>query len=182
MYNKIMNKKFGKHFSELATALFVIEQNELNNAIQTLREARKKHASVWIIGNGGSAATASHFANDLAKMCGIKAFSVADMTPTVMAFGNDDGWNVMFQHTIDVYLEPDDVIVAISCSGRSKNVIMAATSIPNLIVLTGKDTEENYLARMPNKAYLRAMNDDITVQEDVHLAMCHAIAKALRDE
>lgn len=175
-------KQLGKHFTELTNALLSVERNELNNAILLLREARKKRAAVWIVGNGGSAATASHFANDLSKMGGIKAFAIPDMTPTVTAFGNDDGWDVMFQHTVDVYLEPDDVVVAISCSGKSVNVVMAAKSIHNLIILTGNETEDNYLARLPNKAYLRAMSDDITVQEDVHLAMCHAIAKALRDE
>ena len=101
------------------------------------------------------------------------------MVPTVTAFGNDDGWDNMFSHTIDTYLESEDVVVAISCSGKSPNVILAARSIPNLIILTGRDYENNILMRMPSKAILCAESDDITIQEDVHLAICHAIAKEL---
>lgn len=174
-------KQIGSHFAELSAALLNVDREELKRAIETLREARKARSSVWIVGNGGSAATASHFANDLVKMAGIKAFAVPDMGPTVFAYGNDDGWDKMFQHTIDVYLEPQDVVVAISCSGKSVNVLMAANSIQNLIILTGNEFEDNYLSRLPAKAKLAAMSDDITIQEDIHLAMCHAIAKGLRE-
>jgi len=173
-------QQLGAHFAELSAALISVDRDEIKHAIEILRAARDGRHNVWIVGNGGSAATASHFANDLSKMCGIKAFSVPDMTSTTLAFGNDNGWDRMFQHTIDVYLEPDDVVVGISCSGNSHNVILAAKSIQNLIVLTGYNFDENILARMPAKAKIAAMSDDITIQEDIHLAVCHAIAKALR--
>jgi len=176
----VMNhSKIGSHFAQLSTALLAVDRDELMKAVSTLKIARTAKRNVWIVGNGGSAATASHFANDLSKMSGIKAFAVPDMGPTVTAYGNDDGWDKMFAHTIDVYLEPGDVVVAISCSGRSTNVIMAAKSIPNLIILTGRDFDNNWLVRMPAKAILHAESDDITIQEDIHLAICHAIAKEL---
>lgn len=175
-------KQLSSHFAELSAALLSVDRDELQKAIEVLRQARNSRKSVWIIGNGGSAATASHFANDLGKMCRIKAFCIPDMVPTVTAFGNDDGWDFMFQHTMDVYLEPGDVVVAISCSGKSINVAMAAKSIENLIVLTGDNFQDNFLTHMKSKAILPAMNPDITIQEDIHLAICHAIAKALRVE
>jgi len=175
-----MYKQIGAHFAQLSAALLSVDRDELRKAIETLSEVREKRGSVWIVGNGGSAATASHFANDLTKMAGIKAFSVADMGPTVTAYGNDDGWDRMFQHAIDVYLEADDAVVAISCSGLSANVIMAARSIQNLIILTGNGWDENALARLPARSLLVAAVDDITLQEDIHLAMCHAIAKELK--
>lgn len=175
-------KQIGSHFAELSAALLSVDRDELGKAIQVLREVRESRASVWIVGNGGSAATASHFANDLSKMCGIKAISIPDMVPTVTAYGNDNGWDRMFQHSMDVFLEPDDAVVAISCSGKSLNVIMAAKSIKNLIILTGNGYNENILTRLPARAILPAMSDDITIQEDIHLAMCHAIVKALRVE
>lgn len=167
---------------ELSTALLNVDKDELRKAVETLQLAKERRANVWIMGNGGSAATSSHFANDLSKMCGIKAFSIPDMMPTVLAFGNDEGWDRMFQRTVDVYLDVDDVIVAISCSGKSLNVVMAARSIQNLIVMTGNEVQDNYLAHMPNRAFLSAGSDEITVQEDVHMAMCHAIARLLRGQ
>ena len=170
----------GAHFAQVSSALMSIDREELRKAVAVLQAARESRANVWILGNGGSAATASHFANDLAKMCGIRAFSVPDMTPTVTAFGNDEGWDVMFQKVIDVYLEPDDAVIAISCSGRSKNVIMAAKGIQNLIVLTGDDYDNNFLLRLPARAVLAVFNSDITVQEDIHMVICHAIATALK--
>jgi D-sedoheptulose 7-phosphate isomerase len=172
--------QFGAHFTQLSTALFSLDREELYKAIELLRAARDRHSNVWIVGNGGSAATAAHFANDLAKMCRIRAFSIPSMISTVTAMGNDDGWDEMFAHTIDVYLEPDDVVVAISCSGRSKNVAQAARNIRNLIVLTGDEYSDNILLRLPAQAVFTVPNVDILVQEDVHLAICHAIAKILR--
>lgn len=170
----------GSHFAELSSVLLSIDREELKKAIELLKQARKSKRSVWIVGNGGSAATASHFANDLSKMAGVRAFCVPDMMPTVTAFGNDNGWEHMFEHPMDVYFDPGDVVVAISCSGNSMNVVKAASQIDNLIVLTGNEYQ-NRLAERPTRALLLVPHDDITVQEDVHLAMCHAIAKALAE-
>lgn len=176
-------EQLGKHFAELSAALLAVDRDELKRAIFALQKARRKGANVWIVGNGGSAATASHFANDLVKMGGVRAFAVADMLPTVTAYGNDEGWNRMFELTISRYYRENDVVVAISCSGKSANVIKAAhLAGENLIVLTGSKYEGNVLLALPAAAILPAMSDDITIQEDIHLAICHVIAKALRDE
>jgi len=163
---------------ELSAALLSVDRDELKKAIELLRRTREKRNSVWIVGNGGSAATASHFANDLTKMCGIKAFAIPSMVPTMTAYGNDHGWQHMFAHIIDVYLEPGDVVVAISCGGRSQNVLQAISQLDNLIIMTGNDLNSP-LAGHRASACLPAYSDDITIQEDIHLAMCHAIAKEL---
>lgn len=170
--------RIGNHFARLSAALFAVDRGELEKAIVTLREARSARKCVWIVGNGGSAATASHFANDLTKMCGIKAFSIPSMMPTVTAFGNDNGWEHMFEHTMDVYLEADDVVVAISCGGKSMNVLKAASQVKNLVILTGNDLLSP-ITEKQSVAFFHVQDSDITIQEDVHLAICHAIAKAL---
>lgn len=175
-------QQLAAHFAELSAALLSVDRDELQRAITMLEQARGRKSNVWIVGNGGSAATASHFANDLVKMGRVRAFSVADMVPVVTAYGNDEGWERMFQFTIDNFLEPQDVVIAISCSGKSRNVVLAASQIDNLIVMTGNNYHDNTLAHMRPRAFLPAMSDDITIQEDIHLAMCHAIAKALRYE
>lgn len=173
-------RQIGSHFAELSAALLSVDRGELEKAIELLRQAKEGRRSVWIVGNGGSAATASHFANDLTKMCGIKAFAVPDMKDTVLAYGNDDGWENMFAFPMDVFFEPGDVVVAISCSGKSMNVIKAVEMMDNLIVMTGNNLQSP-LASKRVTAFLPAYSDDITTQEDIHLAMCHAIAKALAE-
>lgn len=183
MYNKYMDinqySLVGSHFAELSAALLNIDRDEVSKAIGVLRVARENKKNVWIVGNGGSAATASHFCNDLVKMAGIRAFAIPDMTPLVTAFGNDDGWKFMFSHAIDVFFDPGDVIVAISCGGRSENVVDATKYIKNAIVITGNDYDTP-LAHSGPAAIILAGSKDITIQEDMHLAVCHAITKALK--
>lgn len=173
-------KILSSHFAEVSAMLLSIDREEITRSITILHEAKEHGARVWIVGNGGSAATAAHFANDLTKMAKIKAFAVADMTPVVTAFGNDDGWENMFSNALKVYYEPGDVVVAISCSGESRNVVEAARYMENLIVLTGKEFKRNTLVRLFTQSVIAVLHGDITVVEDVHMAVCHAIAKSLR--
>lgn len=172
-----------KHFEGVASALQKIDLVEVEDAIELLRMVKEKKGMVWIVGNGGSAATAEHFANDLLKMAGIRAIALTGMVPTITAYGNDDGWENMFKHPLLTLEKPIDVLVAISCSGNSPNVVdVAEWWADDLIVLTGNELIKNKLANMSeNIPTIHAPHRDITVQEDVHLAVCHAIAKALRD-
>jgi len=182
VYNGGM-KHHSTHFAELSVALLAIDRHEFDRAVSMLEAARDKNASVWLFGNGGSAATASHFANDLTKMCKMKAFALTGMIPTMLAYGNDDGWDHMFSHMLDVYQDRNDVLVAISCSGNSENVVQAVRSIVNVIILTGNEFVDNKLVHTEpsgKHVIIPAMSDDITIQEDVHMAVCHAVAKALR--
>lgn len=170
------------HLEAVSHTLGLISADKLENALAILRDAKTRQSSVFIIGNGGSAATASHFANDLIKMAGMRAFAIADMTPTMMAYGNDDGWVNMFRRPINALSTPGDVIVAISCSGESENVVTVVRDRPpyiKILALTGKDG--NTLSRFADVT-IHALHRDITVQEDVHLVVCHAITNALVDK
>ena len=170
-----------KHFSSLFEALVDVDKNEVEKAIVLLDNVRGKRGTVWLVGNGGSAATASHFANDLVKMCDIKAIALPIQVPLITAYGNDNGWENMFADPLDEFMGMNDVLVAISCSGNSENVVRAVEMIfQRVIVLTGDKMMENKLAQMGASAMIRAMHSDITIQEDVHSAVCHAIAKALK--
>jgi D-sedoheptulose 7-phosphate isomerase len=168
------------HFKAVAGTLLVLNQYEIEKAVRILEQVKKDGAFVWIVGNGGSAATASHFANDLNKMCGIRAISVPDLTPTFLAYGNDEGWDHAFWRIVGSYARSSDVVVAISCSGESSNVLEVAThiSIKNLIILTGNN-EESSLSMVGAGATIGVPHGEIKVQEDIHLAICHAIVGAL---
>ena len=178
-------RKTQEHFKSVTDALGLVDLDQVNDAVQMLRKVKQKKGMVWLVGNGGSAATAEHFANDLLKMAGIRAIPLSAMTSTVTAYGNDDGWEFMFKNPM-LRMNNDegwnnDVLVAISCSGNSPNVVdLSEWWSLNLIVLTGAEKIKNKLANISQENPVIHVEDpDITVQEDVHLAICHAIAKAL---
>lgn len=169
-----------QHIDSVCGALRVLNQYEIERAVRILEKVRTDGGTVWLVGNGGSASTASHFANDLEKMAGVRAISVPDMLPKILAYGNDNGWDRMFSDIISRNIGRGDAVVAISCSGNSVNVVRAAESACGfpLIVLTGND-EDCLLCQQGASVILHAPVGDIRAQEDVHLAICHAIVGAL---
>lgn len=162
--------------SDLYEALSLLDGAQIASAIKMLKQAREHDSFVWIAGNGGSAATASHFANDLLKMCHIKAIDISGMTPITTAFGNDCGWEHMFSSTIQGLAKGDDVIVLITCSGNSKNILSVISSLENMniIVMTGEGAGE--ISKYTFPVFINAMSDEITVQEDIHSIACHEIS------
>jgi D-sedoheptulose 7-phosphate isomerase len=173
-----------KHFADVVEAINFQDIGEVEKAVAMLREAKKRRATVWICGNGGSAATAAHFANDLVKMAGLRAIDVSGLTPITLACGNDHGWDRMFINVIHQMAEPLDVIFLISCSGNSENIVCIPPELNlrcDVIGLTGP--EGGKLAGMYESGYvaclMKAVAEDIKAQEDMHLVICHAIAGAL---
>lgn len=110
--------------------LKAIDPASVRRFIELLLSARDRGATVFFIGNGGSAATASHFANDLAigTRCPDKPFRVISLTDNVSvltALGNDEGYEQIFAKQLEVLGRPGDVLVAISASGNSPNLLRA---------------------------------------------------------
>lgn len=107
-----------------------IRSSEVGQFIRTLLDARERGATIFFIGNGGSAATASHFANDLAIGTGsyekpFRALSLSDNVAIITAVGNDFGYADIFVRQLRVLGKPGDVLVAISASGNSPNLLAA---------------------------------------------------------
>jgi len=167
------------YLADSVVALSRLDYDEIVKAVEILQEARKNHSSVWVVGNGGSASTASHLANDLYKMCNIRTLSVPDMTSTMLAYGNDTGWRNMFVGAFGKFYQPGDVLVAISCSGNSDNVVACAEMVESPIILFTGNDRKCKLAQMNPQAVVYVNNDDITVQESCHSVVCHAIARTL---
>ena len=115
-----------KYLKRTAVTLARVDIFTLNLIRERLIKAKLQEQTVFLIGNGGSASTASHAANDLMKIGGLKAVCVCDMTPTTLAYGNDDGWENMFLTPIRRLSVPGDVVIGISCSGNSPNVVKVA--------------------------------------------------------
>lgn len=107
-----------------------IDPAAVGRFLQTLIAARERGATIFFIGNGGSAATASHFANDLAIGVGdydrpVRALSLSDNAAVMTAIGNDFGYEDIFVRQLRVLAKSGDVVVAISASGNSPNLIKA---------------------------------------------------------
>lgn len=123
--------KFAKtYFNYLHQILISISETEISSFVETLLAARERDSTIFFIGNGGSAATASHFANDI----GIgtrswnkpfKAVSLTDNNAVMTAIGNDYGYQDIFTKQLQIQLRSGDVVVAISASGNSINLINA---------------------------------------------------------
>lgn len=134
----------------------------------------------YAIGNGGSAATASHFAADLVKAVGVRILSLD--IPTFTAWTNDEGRANGFSGPLSrLQYDDNEVLVAISTSGQSPNVIQAARNFSGaVVVLTGPSGGD--LADSPQvMVHIAVDSDVIEVVEDCHMAICHAVVRLLKD-
>jgi len=124
-------EKFSKSYIEyLKSILDSIDLKEISDFVEQLLDARNRGATVFFIGNGGSAATASHFVNDIAFGTReyekpFQVISLADNVSVLTALGNDDGYDEVFVKQLRVYGKPGDLLVGISASGNSANLINA---------------------------------------------------------
>jgi D-sedoheptulose 7-phosphate isomerase len=115
-------EKFLEEFSAVGTR---ISTNDIKDVIEILFEAWRDGKKVFIMGNGGSASTATHFACDLAKGTSVegkkrfKVISLTDNVPLITALTNDNGFNAIFVEQLKNLLEKGDVVVALSVHGGS---------------------------------------------------------------
>jgi D-sedoheptulose 7-phosphate isomerase len=118
------------YLNYLQSVLQRISTAEVGRFVETLLKARARGAMIFFIGNGGSAATASHFANDLSIGTHsydkpFRALSLTDNVPIVTAVGNDFGFEEIFVRQLRVLGKRGDVLVGISASGNSSNLLKA---------------------------------------------------------
>jgi D-sedoheptulose 7-phosphate isomerase len=128
--------------------------------IEQLVEAIPKARFVFTCGNGGSAATAEHFTNDLFSK-GIKAICLSSNTSIMTMIANDFGYEHVFRKQLEVYGTPQDLLVVFSVSGRSPNILEALKSNVPAIKLFGR----------PGESYREA--------ENWHLSISHEVANRL---
>ena len=125
------------YFEYLNAVLNSISLIAIDDFVKVLLDARERGSSIFFIGNGGSAATASHFANDIAIGSReydkpFRVISLCDNQAVITAIANDDGYDKIFSQQLRVLLKKQDVVVAISASGNSPNLIHAINTIKNM--------------------------------------------------
>ena len=176
------------YFSDLQEMLRAISQAHLQEILALLEETYRHGRRIFIMGNGGSAATASHFALDLAKntiMPGaprVKAISLTDHVPLITAWSNDTAYEHIFAEQLANMIEPGDLVIGISASGNSLNVInalnVAKMSRAATIGLLG--AKGGQIKQMVD-AYVLAPGQNIEQEEDAHLILAHIITRHMRE-
>lgn len=148
--------------------------------------AYKEGSTIFVFGNGGSAATASHFATDLNKGISyglekrFRVMALTDNFSTVSAYSNDTSYDDVFVEQMKNFIKPGDLVIGISGSGNSKNVLNAveyANSRGNITVgITGYDGGK---LRQIAKHSVNANIKDMQISEDIHMILGHLTMKVL---
>jgi D-sedoheptulose 7-phosphate isomerase len=177
-----------RYIVEMEYALRSLSRDDVRRVVGALFDAWRWEKTVWIIGNGGSAATASHMMNDLCKCTLVdgqprfRAMALTDNIPLMTAVANDLEYAEVFVEQLRTHLRRGDVLVALSGSGNSSNIVRAVTYAKESGALTIGlcGSPGGTLAKI---ADLRVIfpAERIGQQEDGHLMLNHAIALELRD-
>lgn len=177
-----------EHFRAVSELIESVDLRALEAVVDVIRGARDRAAAVYVMGNGGSASTASHFANDLAKatkrpgVAPIRVASLTDNASWITALANDHGYESVFVGQLESCLAPGDVVIVISASGNSPNLVRAIEFAnergATTVALAGFDggavrklaTYSLFLPSEPGR---------YGPVEDVHLMIQHVIASCV---
>jgi len=180
---------FGTYFSYLMNSLDAVQTEEIDAVINDIFDAYLKNRMIFVIGNGGSAANASHFAQDLANGTKvspdstkrIKALSLTDNLPYISALGNDEGYENIFEQQLKTFSSEGDALIAISVSGNSPNIIKAVKWGNEHGLLTiGITGFDGGLLHKINKHSLHVPLKDMCTSESIHSIMLHYITLELK--
>lgn len=180
---------FSEYKSYTQKALESVDEAEVTAFIDTLFDAYERGVMVFVIGNGGSAANASHLAQDLAKgTCAsmdqerrLRALSLTDNLAFFSALGNDEGYDQVFVQQLRTFCNPGDLLVAISGSGNSPNILRAVEYASNhglkTIGVTGFSGGKLY-DMVHQRVHVPL--DDMCTAESVHSVVFHYVILELQ--
>ena len=175
------------YVDELRAALAQTLSQDLDRAVELLRNARTRGATIYFCGNGGAASTASHFACDLGKNTvhpqkgRFRTIALVDNIPAVTAWGNDNGYDQIFVEQAKNLMRPGDLLVAISGSGNSPNVLLAAEYARSLgCAVIGLIGFQGGKLKALCDVALVVPGRTIEQAEDGQLILNHAICTAVR--
>jgi D-sedoheptulose 7-phosphate isomerase len=152
-------------------------------AMEDLKIIRDKKKILYIIGNGGSAAIASHVQNDLCKGLGVRAM-VFNETPLLTAYANDICYQAAFEQMLKIWASPGDLLIAISSSGKSENILNAVKAAKELdcpVITFSGFTPENPLRKMGDLNFY-VSSDEYGIVETAHATILHYLTDALKYE
>ena len=174
--------------TDLIHAIEAIDLAKVEEAIEELRRARRENRHIFVCGNGGSASTASHFACDMVKGASFgresrfRIMALTDSLPTITAYSNDVSYDCVFVEQLKNFAQPGDVVIAISGSGNSPNVLRAIEYAKSIgcktIAMTGRDGGK--LGPLAD-INIQATHAHMGRIEDIHMIVAHMIAYNFMD-
>ena len=172
------------YLNDLHTLMKTMNIDEFDKMKSHIESHHKNNSRIYIIGNGGSASTASHMANDLGtglkrrNLLSLDVLSLCDNTSISTALANDIGYENIFYMQLRDILKPEDTIIAISCSGNSPNIVKAieygkevGTTIISLTGFSGgklKDASDINI-------HFETSSDNYGMVEDAHIIINHML-------
>jgi len=174
------------YLDELASVLEGFNLEQFEKVVASILDAYEKDKKIFVMGNGGSGSTASHFACDINKGCCMdlekkfKVICLNDNVPTMLALANDVSYDVVFEEQLKNFLTPGDLVIGISGSGNSENVLRAVRyanasggRTKGLSGFTG-----GQLAQLADIMFIAEI-DDMQKIEDIHIIVVHIIMQTV---
>jgi D-sedoheptulose 7-phosphate isomerase len=186
--DRSLQSRLEDYWQEVAQVAAAVDVQALTRAAEELLSCQARQRVVFAIGNGGSAATASHFTCDLSKGTRrggpptFRTLALTDNVPVMTAWANDSSFERVFAEQLVSLAQPGDVLVAISVSGTSPNIVSAVSEARELglsvISMTGRTG--GTLAAMSDVTIM-VPSDSMEVVEDAHLIVSHSLCVATRE-
>lgn len=180
-----------EYFNRVHAACHSVRIGENQKLIQILDEAYHKNKRIFMFGNGGSGALASHFCEDLGKgtLNGTKSnkrfktISLTDNTPYILALANDEGYEAIFVEQLKNLAEPNDVVIGISGSGNSPNVLRAIEyANHNDMITVGMTGFDGGKLKNMARHVVHIPVNDMGITEVVHSIITHYITDYFREK
>ena len=179
-----------KYFSRVSRLVAIIDAKQVAELAASFNVAIKHSKHIFFIGNGGSAATASHYVNDLVMACArsgrvVRTSSLTDNVSIVTGVANDYSFLEIFEYQLRVLAQPGDLVVAISASGNSPNLVRAieyarGAGLNTAAVLGFEGGKLRELAGIV--VHVPTETGEYGPSEDAHLVINHAIAALLSEQ
>lgn len=174
-----------QYLDRLKNVLDAFDRTVFDRIINEILDAYSRQARIFVMGNGGSGSTASHLACDINKGCCIdldkkfKMLCLNDNMPTMLALANDISYEAVFEEQLKNFFAPQDLVIGISGSGNSENVLRAIeyAAKNNGRTMGWSGFGGGKLAQMVDTAFVVASNDMQQV-EDAHMVLVHMIMQA----
>lgn len=176
-----------RYVAEMRRALNDLPHQAIESLVALLVQAAHEGRTVFLVGNGGSAATASHFACDLAKGTrnSLRPYSrvvaLTDNASLITAWANDVAYEHVFAEQLRGLCRPGDILIAISASGRSANILRAAAAARELGAMVVAFTGGGGLLGLSADIWIETPAGCIEQIEDLHLIVQHLVCRQVRE-
>jgi len=178
-----------KYFVHEQQIMSSIPHNAIESLVDLIEKLRVGNKTLFVAGNGGSATTSSHFATDIGvgsvnRSNPVRVISLCDSISSITAVSNDLNYELIFEQQLKLLGQPGDLLLVISASGNSKNLINAL-GVANILgmnsfSLTGFDGGQIRKITNGNNVHIETPKGEYGLVEDIHLAICHVVTECIR--